>query len=276
MTKINRRGFLAGTALALIQGATARADVTPDPLKTFNQPAKGPNTMTIDTHSLGTKPAGKAGAEIAQLSHQLDLTLPDSRTVSEAYDHAREISDPWLFYHVLRSWLFSAQLAARRQLKPNAEVLAVSALLHDIGLTPVMHGQARFEVVGAIAASRFAAEHGMGDRDQRLIWDSIALHTTPSLALHKETEVSCCLAGIGLDVGGQGYDDLGRDAVEAIVRIAPRLAMKENLKATFIRIARDYPETTYDNALRDFGQHGVPGYKAPSGMDYLLNGPFAE
>jgi hypothetical protein len=32
--------------------------------------------------------------------------------------------------------------------------------------------------------------------------------------------------------------------------------------------------TTYGNFARDFGERFVPGYEAPSTVDYLLNAPF--
>ena len=42
------------------------------------------------------------------------------------------------------------------------------------------------------------------------------------------------------------------------------------------QMTRDKPETTYDNFMRDFGERYVPGYQAPSWVDRILNGPYAE
>ena len=64
----------------------------------------------------------------------LDLTLPDSHAVREAYAQAKAESSPWLFNHVARSWLYGAQLTQHRGLAPDAELVAVSVLLHDLGL----------------------------------------------------------------------------------------------------------------------------------------------
>jgi hypothetical protein len=36
------------------------------------------------------------------------------------------------------------------------------------------------------------------------------------------------------------------------------------------------PETSHDNFLRDFGDRFVPGYKAVSTVDLLMNAPFDE
>jgi hypothetical protein len=41
---------------------------------------------------------------------------------------------PWLFKHVVRSWLYGARLTQYRGLTPDAELVAVSVLLHDLGL----------------------------------------------------------------------------------------------------------------------------------------------
>ena len=42
------------------------------------------------------------------------------------------------------------------------------------------------------------------------------------------------------------------------------------------RIAEVRPDTTYDNFARDFGERFVPGYKAPSSVDLVMNAPFSE
>jgi HD superfamily phosphodiesterase len=82
----------------------------------------------------------------------------------------------------LRSWLFAAALAQAQQRKHDAELLAASTLLHDIGLTAAFTGETRFEVFGANAARDFVTRHAVDKRGQRNIWDAIALHSIPSIA----------------------------------------------------------------------------------------------
>ena len=65
------------------------------------------------------------------VGRELDLTLPDSRAVRDAYAQAETESQPWLFNHVMRSWLYGAKLAQHRGLAPDAELVAVAVLLHD-------------------------------------------------------------------------------------------------------------------------------------------------
>ena len=64
------------------------------------------------------------------VGRKLDLPLPDSPAVRDAYAQAEAESQPWLFNHVMRSWLYSATLAQRRALAPDAELVAVAVLLH--------------------------------------------------------------------------------------------------------------------------------------------------
>jgi len=130
------------------------------------------------------------------------IEVIDSALTKECIDLARTHSSPYLFNHVIRSWLMSTLVASSVEVKPDPEVLACATILHDLGLTQKYEANERFEVDGANAARAFLRGHGVKDRDLQLVWDSIALHSTPSIAIHKEPEVACCAAGIGADVIG--------------------------------------------------------------------------
>jgi len=127
---------------------------------------------------------------------ELDLILPDSRAVRDAYGQAEAESQPWLFNHVMRSWLYGAKLAQRRGLAPDAELVAVAVLLHDIGLARGGAPDRRFEVVGADLGRAFALSHDMGERRAEVVWDSIALHTTPSMRFERQRRETCSEIGM--------------------------------------------------------------------------------
>ena len=110
----------------------------------------------------------------------------------------------------------------------------------------------------------------------QLIWDTVALNSTPSIALYKETEVALCTAGIALDFGGPQYDRIPPDEMKSILAAFPRLDMKRRFTDSVCSIIRTKPQTTYDNFARDFGERFVPGYKAQSSVDFLMNAPFEE
>ena len=204
------------------------------------------------------------------------VSVPDTAVITRAIDFARDRSEPYLFNHAMRSWLFAALLAQRKQTVHDAEVLAVTTILHDIGLAESFDGPLRFEVEGANAARTFARTEGLDDRRSQLIWDGVALNSTPSIALYKESEIAVATLGIGLDWGGFGYEVLTDAEVAEILEAFPRLGMKERFTKAVCRIVETRPTTTYDNFARDFGERFVPGYKPASTVDYLLNAPFQE
>src|SRR5438093_11316207 len=175
------------------------------------------------------------------VGRELDLILPDSRAVRDAYAEAEAESQPWLFNHVMRSWLYGAKLAQRGGLAPDAELVAVAVLLHDVGLARGGAPDRRFEVVGADAGRAFALSHNMGERRAETVWDSIALHTTASIAHHKGTDVACCQHGIACDFGGVGFQELSDGDKKAILSAYPRLDMKNMLTTCLRAIATDHP-----------------------------------
>lgn len=204
------------------------------------------------------------------------VVVPDTPIVSRAIEYAREHCEPYLFNHVMRSWLFAVAIAQLKRSPHDPEVLAVATLLHDIGLARAFNGPLRFEVEGANAARAFARTQGMKEGRAQLVWDGVALNSTPSIGLHKEAEVALCTMGIGVDWGGWGYDLLNETRIAAIVEAFPRLQMKQLFTRDVCRIVATRPGTTYDNFARDFGERFVPGYTSPSTVDFLLNSPFKE
>jgi hypothetical protein len=203
------------------------------------------------------------------------ITVPDRPIISRAMDYARANSEPYLFNHAVRSWLFAVRLGELQGIPHDAEVVAVGTLLHDLGLTSCCTGPRRFEVEGADAARDFARKQGLDDRRLQLVWDSVALNSTPSIGLNKEAEVALCTAGIGVEFGFQ-YDRIPPGEMQAILAAFPRLGMKQGFTDAVCRIVKTKPETTYDNFAGDFGERFVPGYKRPSTVEYLMNAPFAE
>jgi hypothetical protein len=202
--------------------------------------------------------------------------LPETAVITRAFDFVRERMPPTLLNHVTRSWIFATKVAAVRGDAFDAEVVAVSTLLHDIGLTPHGDGPYRFEVNGASIAATFVREQGFDDRRAQLVWDGIALHTTQSISLFKQTEVALSSRGIGVDFGTADYYSLDRADIEAVIAAVPRLNLKREFSDCCVRLAETKPETTYDTLIRDFGERYVPGYKAPSMVDAIGGGPFDE
>lgn len=205
------------------------------------------------------------------------VLVPDTPLVCRATEFVRKHSEPYLFNHVMRSWLFAVSLAQQKGVAHDAEVLAIATIFHDVGLAQEFSGgPLRFEVESANAARKFASNEGVDERRAQLIWDGVALNSTPSIGLYKEIEVSLCTAGIGLDWGGFGYESLSASRIAEVVDAFPRLDMKQRFTQAVCRVVTKHPTTTYDNFAADFGERFVAGYKRPSTVDMLMNAPFAE
>jgi hypothetical protein len=230
------------------------------------------DTMT----STDTTVAGPSAGRVIATRLLAGVVVPDTPLITHAIEYARGHSEPYLFNHVMRSWLFAVRLAQLKQVAHDDEVLAVATLLHDLGLEKAFSGPLRFEVEGANVARKFARDEGLDERRAQLIWDGVALNSTPSIALYKENEVSLSTLGIGLDWGGFGYEALPETQIAEIVDAFPRLDMKQRFTNAVCWVVETRPATTYDNFARDFGERFVPGYKRPSTVDVLLNSPFRE
>jgi len=204
------------------------------------------------------------------------IKVLDTTLVRDAVELSRSLLEPYLFNHVMRSWLFGIFLSEGAKPAPDPELLAVSAVLHDLGLTDRYTAENRFEVDGANAARAFLKDRGISTQQTQVVWDAIALHTTPSIALHKEPEVVMTHSGITVDVIGIGLDRIPQDKLRAVLTEFPRLVFKNQFKERLCSVVRRKPATSFDNVLRDFGSRYIEGFTAPSFADLFANAPFSE
>ena len=235
------------------------------------------NSIDVATRAAAwTANSGETRREALGARLMAGVSVPDSPLIAAALEYAQKLSEPYLFNHAVRSWLFAAKIGHLKGIDYDPEVVAVGTILHDIGLTAGVSGSNRFEINGAAAALSFIKERGLSNRRAQLIWDLIALNSTPSIALHKEAEVALGTMGIGLDWGGFGFELIPSADMTTILGAFPRLKMKDKFAETCCRLVVAKPETSSDNFLRDFGERLVPGYKAISAVDLLMNAPFEE
>jgi hypothetical protein len=196
---------------------------------------------------------------------RLPITIPDSRPARDATELIRSIESDLLYNHSLRVYAFGALQGERLRLSYDPELLYIGAMFHDIGLVEG-HRSAhdRFEVDGANAAREFLAGYGVSGDALRIVWDAIALHTTPGIPQHKEPEVALVTAGVELDVLGIGYDDIPADDREAVLAAYPRVDFKESIIQAFADGIAHKPETAFGNVKADVMAEKLPGYERPN------------
>jgi HD superfamily phosphodiesterase len=110
------------------------------------------------------------------------VAIPDSKLARETTELVRDTENALLSNHSGSVYYFSAAAGKRKGLAFDPELLYVSAMFHDMGLTP-KHSSAvdRFEVDSANTAREFLRQHKIPQQDIDTVWTAIALHTTPGI-----------------------------------------------------------------------------------------------
>jgi hypothetical protein len=123
----------------------------------------------------------------------------------------------------MRCYWFSQLFAQLERTKVDGEILFLSSVLHDLGLTEYAPGPHRFEIESASAARTFLVDREYSvDRAQH-VWDNIALHTWDINLFRNDTSRIAQL-GIAHDVVGvPDAWKLDPSDVNEVLRRYPRL-----------------------------------------------------
>lgn len=215
------------------------------------------------------------------------VTLPSTPLVRAAYAYIYQHTSPAVANHTIRSAFFSLILHKKipgMAAQVDVETLVLATLLHDLGWshTPeLVSKDKRFEVDGANDARDFvrsnrdvadAETEGAKRWDEdhlQSLWYAIALHTTPSIALHADPLTALTAIGILSDFMGPNLPSDVSGLVNAItpgefteiIRAYPRLGFKDELTTIICGLCRSKPEATFDNFAADFGIKYVDGYQ---------------
>ncbi|MEU8111058.1 HD domain-containing protein [Micromonospora sp. NPDC048947] len=190
------------------------------------------------------------------------IEIPDSQLATDATELVRQAADDLLFHHSRRVFLFGTLQGRRLGLKADPELLYVGAMFHDLGLTErYRRDDQRFELDGADEARRFLRSNGIGEHEARLVWEGIALHTTPEVPYRLEPEVALVTAGVETDVLGIGYHELSPADIAAVTTAHPRPNFKRAIVDAFAAGFRHRPDTTFGTVNGDVLEHRVPGYR---------------
>ena len=195
----------------------------------------------------------KSIVQAESLSLESGVTIPDSKLAREVTELVRDTENSLLFNHSSRVYYFSAVTGKRKGLIFDPELLYVSAMFHDMGLTP-KHSSAtdRFEVDGANAAREFLRQHQIPKQDIETVWTSIALHTTPGIPQYMHPVIALLTNGVEMDVLGIAYSEFSDAEREAIVVAYPRTEhFKEDIIQNFYDGIKHKPATTFGNVKAD-------------------------
>jgi len=207
-----------------------------------------------------------------------NVKIPDSKMARDLTQLIRDTESELLFNHSTRVYLFGALTGQRKGLKFNPELLYVGAMFHDIGLTErYRQSQNRFEVDGANAARDFLRTYGIPETDVDLIWDAIALHTTPGIPEHKKAEVALVTSGVEMDVLGLAYEQFTDPEREAVVMAYPRGGdFKNAIIRAFYEGMKHRPDSTFGTVNDDVLAHLDPEFKRTDFCGVILQSSWRD
>ncbi|MGJ6964569.1 HD domain-containing protein [Streptosporangium sp. G11] len=206
-----------------------------------------------------------------------DVGIPGGTLAEAATELVRAAAEPLVYDHSRRVFLFGALAGDRKGLVYDPELLYVGAMFHDLGLTRTYRtSDQRFEIDGADEARRFLREHGVSEEGARVVWEAIALHTTPEIPHHMAPEIALVTTGVEADVLGIGLDDIPDEAIAEIVAAHPRPDFKRRILAAFTDGIAHRPQTTFGNVKADVLERFVPGYVRTNFVDVIENSAWPE
>ncbi|KQW03880.1 diguanylate cyclase [Streptomyces sp. Root369] len=180
-----------------------------------------------------------------------------------------------IFHHSRRVFLFGSLHAWAGDLRPDPELLYISAMFHDAGLMiPFSETQQRFELDGADHARKFLLDRGFSEDAAEVVWKAIALHTTPGIPGRMEPEVAATNYGVLTDAIGWGMDRLEVDRMDEIVAVHPRGDFKKEFLQAFVDGLKNRPDTTYGTVNADILEHFVPGFRRTSMVERVIDAPW--
>lgn len=206
------------------------------------------------------------------------IKIPDSRMARDLTQFIRDTESDLLFHHSTRVYLFGALTGERKGLKFDPELLYVGAMFHDIGLTEgFRHSQLRFEVDGANAARDFLRSYGIPEAAVEIVWDAIALHTTPGIPEHKKPEVALVTSGVEMDVLGIAYEQFTDAQREAVVTAYPRgVDFKNNIIQAFYDGMKHRPDSTFGTVNDDVLALKDSSFQRTNFCQIILNSAWAR
>lgn len=164
------------------------------------------------------------------------VRAPSGQASEAALGVCAEYADQALYHHSLRSYFFGAAWAQERGLDFDRELLFVSAMLHDLALTPPFDSHTLpFEDAGGHLARVFTAGLGWPAERRDRAAELIVLHMRDDVDPEQDLESRLLQVGTSADVSGTGVEAFEPQFREALVKAYPRLGFA----VSFVRLFRD-------------------------------------
>lgn len=171
-----------------------------------------------------------------------DLDVPATPVCRAALEVAKAYCSPALLNHSVRAYLWAAGYGLERGIAFDAELLYVSAMLHDLALVKEFDNHTLpFEEAGGHVAWVFGAAAGWPVERRRRVAEVIVRHMWDEVDVVKDSEGHLLEISTSMDISGRQTEDIPADLrAEVLVRY-PRLGLGEEFIGYFEAQAKRKP-----------------------------------
>jgi len=164
-----------------------------------------------------------------------DIVLPDTQVCRAALEVATRYHSPSLLNHSIRAYLWAAAHAGSHDIAFDAELLYVSSLLHDIGLTAEFDSHTLpYEEAGGHLAWAFCAGAGWPVERRVRASEVIIRHMWAEVPVDEDPEGHLLELSTGMDISGRGVEDIPAELRREVLRRYPRLEIAKEFAACVI------------------------------------------
>ncbi|POH59606.1 cyanamide hydratase [Cryobacterium zongtaii] len=175
---------------------------------------------------------------------------PPSRVSALALEVARQYLTPALLNHSIRSYAWAVDHADRNRIAFDAELLYVSALLHDLGLVPEFDSEnVAFEKAGGHVAWAFAAGADWTIERRNELYKIIVSHMTDD-EVEPGSESELLRVATSLDISGRNAHHWNPETVNDVLGKVPRLDLGAQFIRCFEAQSRRKPTSAAASAMR--------------------------
>jgi hypothetical protein len=153
-----------------------------------------------------------------------DIVIPDTPVCRGALEVATRYHSPSLLNHSVRAYLWAAAYAGLHGIAFDLELLYVSSMLHDIGLTAEFDSHTvPFEEAGGHVAWAFAAGAGWPVERRTRAAEVIIRHMWDEVPLAEDPEGHLLELSTGMDISGRRTDEIPAELRQEVLARHPRL-----------------------------------------------------
>ena len=171
-----------------------------------------------------------------------DLEVPATPACRAALEVATAYCSRALLNHSVRAYLWAAGYGLERSIAFDAELLYVSAMLHDLALVKEFDNHTLpFEEAGGHMAWVFGAAAGWPVERRRRAAEVIVRHMWDDVDVAKDPEGHLLEISTSMDISGRRTEDISPDLRADVLARYPRLGLGEEFIGHFEDQAKRKP-----------------------------------